>query len=111
MILREITIDEKRLLDYLMDKAKIKLSHDWEKHLKVASLDDEGMGSLYLCSPSNKEYSKRKFGKMVSECIFKDTDGVDVIASLYLDEDKQIYEIDIFKVDFSKFQSIPKTFD
>ena len=31
----------------------------------------------------------------------KDSDGIDVLASLYLDQDHEICEVDIWKADFS----------
>ena len=47
----------------------------------------------------------------VSECQFKDIDGVPVIASLYLDKDNELFELDIWKVDFSKLEMIPSHFE
>ena len=47
---------------------------------------------------------ERKFGSQVSDCQFKDTDGVTVIASLYLDREGNMYELDMWKTDFSPFK-------
>lgn len=76
----------------------------------MASLEDGGMGSLALfpCDTFNKV---RHFGSQVSECQFRDTDGVLVVASLYLDEDDKLYELDMWKVDFSKLINIPTHFE
>ena len=44
---------------------------------------------------------------VVSEYEFKDKDGVDVVASLFLDKEGNLYELDIWKVDFSELLSLP----
>ena len=66
---------------------------------EVDKIEREGMGSmkLYMSLPP-KEIISTIF---VSECSFKDSDGIDVLASLYLDQDHEICEVDIWKADFS----------
>ncbi len=49
----------------------------------------------------------RKFGRRASECQFTDEDGVEVLASLNLDQDGNLYELDIWKTDFGKLIRIP----
>jgi hypothetical protein len=44
---------------------------------------------------------KRKFGKQVSEFQFTDDDGVVVIVSLYLDGQSKLFEVDVWKTDYS----------
>ena len=77
------------------------MSEGWERSLTVSCLNDGGMGSmkLYMSLPP-KEIISTIF---VSECSFKDSDGIDVLASLYLDQDQdhEICEVDIWKADFS----------
>ena len=55
------------------------MSKGWEKSLTVSCLNDGGMGSmkLYMSLPP-KEIISTIF---VSECSFKDSDGIDVLAS------------------------------
>lgn len=103
---REITFEEKRLLDALIKKSSLKLSEDWDKNLLVAPMADGEMGSLYLF-PTGKINMKRKFGNQVSEIVFKDKDGIDVITSLNLDTTGELYELDIWKTDFSPVIEIP----
>jgi hypothetical protein len=107
---RKITKNEKRLLDYLVNKSAILLPHDWESHLKVQNMNDGNMGSIHLCLfPHNDK--NREYGTTISECHFKDSDGIDVIASLNLDKDGNLFELDIWKVDFTELKHIPLNFD
>jgi hypothetical protein len=49
-------------------------------------MQDGSMGSLSLLFVSQSK-EKRVFGEQISECRFLDKDGVDVIASLNVDQD------------------------
>ena len=104
--IRKLNIEEEILLEELVHRSIKVISPDWKNGLLVASLEDGGMGSLALfpCDTLNK-------GSQVSECLFRDTDGVLVVASLYLDEDDKLYELDMWKVDFSKLINIPTHFE
>jgi hypothetical protein len=62
----------------------------------------EGMGSLRFGSPDD-----RKFGSCVAEAEFTDADGVPVSAALNLDQFGEMFELDLFKADFSPVQRIP----
>jgi hypothetical protein len=65
------------------------------------------MGSLYLL-PQGKEIEGRTFGKQISDLQFKDLDGVEVIASLNTDNEGKLFELDIWKTNFSKLLSLPE---
>ncbi len=69
-------------------------------------MDDGDMGSLLLIHKDEVSES-RVFGEQVSELQFVDLDGVDVIASLNIDKEGDLYELDIWKTDFSKLQKLP----
>lgn len=107
---RKISIDEKRLLDFLINKASLNLPNNWEKELLVSSMQDEGMGSLFLTSASNSK-KERIFGMQISECCFIDKDGIEVIASLNVDQNGDLFELDIWKTDYSPLISIPTKFN
>jgi hypothetical protein len=107
---RKITKDEKRLLSHLINKSAITLPQNWESQLKVQNLNDGNMGSLYL-SLTPIEKKEREYGKTVSECHFKDSDGVDVIVSLNLDKEGNLFELDVWKVNFTELKNIPLAFD
>lgn len=106
---RKLTAGEKRLLDFLIKKANLYLNDNWND-LLVTPLNDGGMGSLLLIPP-NMDDKLRAFGSQVSQCTFSDKDGVDVIASLNLDKTGNLYELDIWKTDFSHLIEIPHNFD
>lgn len=65
------------------------------------------MGSLRLL-PEGTANQNRVFGSAPSECRFTDADGVEVIATLYLDSNKQPFELNMWKTDFSPLMRIPE---
>lgn len=77
------------------------LPPDWDKNIQVEEMNDGGMGSLklYLTTSTSGE---NKFGRSISEYEFDDIDEVKVIASLIIDSDGILYELDIWKTDFSR---------
>lgn len=103
---RKPTQQEKRLLELLIKKSSVEISENWEHGLLVRTMSDGGMGSLYLFY-EGEDLKDRKFGKQVSEFQFKDDDGIDVIASLNLDQNGVLYELDIWKTNFEKLIKLP----
>jgi hypothetical protein len=106
---RKPTQQEKRLLEFLIKQSSVNIPYNWEQGLLVRTMDDGGMGSLYLFY-EGEDIKDRKFGKQVSEFQFKDADGVDVIASLNLDDIGVLFELDIWKTDFGKLLKLPDVF-
>lgn len=103
-VIRKINENEMYLLKKLVSMAQeVVVSEKEYNDLRVESLDDGGMGSIRFCSIDNN--LKRVFGKRVAELSFTDSDGVEVIASLNLDNNGNIFEIDIWKTDFSKLKT------
>ena len=101
---RKLKDDEKRLIKKLLvDVEHINNLDD----IIVKPMSDGGMGSLLLFS-SKKNNENRFFGKQLSEFQFTDIDGINVIASLNVDTDGELFELDIWKTDFSKLKKIPK---
>jgi hypothetical protein len=107
---RKLSPQEKRLLEVLIKKASIILPEDWQNKIIVRSMNDDGMGSLILF-PDGIISDHRLFGVQVSECSFIDEDGVHVIASLNLDSNGDLFELDIWKTDYSSLINIPDKFD
>lgn len=101
---RKLKDDEKRLIKKLLDNVEQTNNLD---DIIARPMSDGGMGSLLLFS-NKKEQKKRLFGKQLSEFRFTDIDGVSVIASLNVDTDGELFELDIWKTDFSKLKKIPK---
>jgi hypothetical protein len=105
--LRKLTLKEENLISLLIHKENLNISSDWKKNTLVFTLNDGNMGSLKLC-PEGKNHEKREYiPSFVSEYEFKDKDGVAVVASLFLDKEGDLYELDIWKVDFSELISLP----
>lgn len=108
---RRPSIDEMRLINYLVKKSAIQLSENWANLLMVRSMDDGNMGSLFLCDDNNFQKTNRKFSKQISDCSFIDSDGIMVVASLYVDQHDQLFELDIWKTDYSPLIEIPLIFE
>ena len=108
--MRELNLQEEKLLEELISRSNIKIPSNWKNDLLVSPLHDGKMGSLTLF-PHNTLNKERHFGVQVSECQFKDIDGVPVIASLYLDKDDKLFEMNLWKVDSSKLIKIPSHFE
>ena len=71
----------------------------------VEEMDDGGMGGLTFVSSGED----RSIGVALAETQFVDEDGVTVIATLNLDNHNELYELDIWKVDFSPLKRLPDT--
>ncbi|WP_371179666.1 hypothetical protein [Chelatococcus sp. GW1] len=70
---------------------------------KVYEIDDGGMGSLRFVS---REQSA-SFSHSVVECEYIDADGVGVNISINLDRSGFLFELDIWKYDFSNLIKFP----
>ena len=110
MMLRKPSQAELALIQYLVDQATIvDLPPEWIHTLSVSSMDDDGMGSLLLF-PTDKLIDGREFGQCVSEYQFSDVDNVQVLASLYLDQAGQLFELDVWKVNFTPLIHLPERY-
>jgi hypothetical protein len=67
------------------------------------------MGSLRLATEDVLQWD-RPMGRRVSEVQFVDADGVSVIASLNVDREDRLLELDLWKVDFSPTVQVPAAF-
>jgi hypothetical protein len=64
----------------------------------VRDAQDGGMGGVWFHKDSSE---RRRFGKEIAEGFFRDADGVPVSVGLYLDQFGDLFELDVWKVDFS----------
>ena len=69
----------------------------------VAETTDGGMGSLRFLGGRSQ-----RMGRELVSATYIDSDGTPVELSVNLDEDGRIFELDIWKVDFSPLQQFPK---
>ncbi|MEK6383245.1 MAG: hypothetical protein V4797_01480 [Paraburkholderia tropica] len=71
---------------------------------RVEEMNDGGMGSLRFCAPDARH---RRLGVQLAEKEFIDSDGVPIMVAINLDEHGDLYELDIWKVDFSPLKQFP----
>jgi hypothetical protein len=104
---RQATPDELRLLRALLDRATSEDSTRWRlEALLVRGYNDGAMGSVRLL-PGGVDRPSRRFGREIAEIQFHDTDGGWVSAALNLDEQGDLFEVDIWKGDSSPLHQIP----
>ena len=72
-------------------------------HLLIEPLADGGMGSFRI----GEFAAVRELGYSVAEVHFSDADGILVTAVLNVDTQDQLFEVDVWKVDFSPLQRWP----
>lgn len=107
--LRKPTRQEENLIEFLISKSSVQIPKGWRIGLLVRSMNDGGMGSLHLF-PNGKIRPDRTMGKQISELQFTDQDSTEVLASLYVDSNGDLLELDIWKTDFSKLIALPGSF-
>jgi hypothetical protein len=70
----------------------------------VEEMNDGGMGGLRFCASDARS---RRLGEQLVEREFIDSDGVPVMVAVNLDEHGNLYELDMWKVDFSPLEQFP----
>ncbi|MFD2888296.1 DUF6984 family protein [Chitinophaga cymbidii] len=93
--IRKPSSQELRLIKFLVCRAVKPLPANWESDLMVQPMQDGGMGSLTLFR-HGYAVGKREFGEWSSEYQFLDSDGVSDIASLNLDNNGELFELDMW---------------
>ena len=91
----------------LLANADLSLDSHGLERLEAELMDDAGMGSLYLPHPT-KSREQRRFGRQVAHTEFTDEDGIVVSASLNVDQDGDLFELDVWKTDFSPVSDLPR---
>ena len=102
---RKPTLDEIRIIRYLVEKAKCKLDDSWESNLMIKPLTDMKIGPVTLLFQS--EDSGISNGYLVSECGFYDTDNIPVALYLLVNEKGIPCELDMWKADDTPINAIP----
>ena len=104
---RKLTKEEKILILQLLNKdAKKQFANVNIDDIEAEPMQDGGMGSIILW-PKGLEKGERKMGNAIAELQFKDKDGVLVSAALNIDKEGHLFELDIWKTDFSRLMQIP----
>jgi hypothetical protein len=95
--MRNLNSTEITIITKLLKIAKLEID---VTQLLVNPMNDGGMRSLAI----GENYDSRQLGEEVAEYMFKDIDGTPVSAALNIDQQGNLYELDIWKVDFSPTQ-------
>lgn len=103
---RKPTLQEENLLELLVKKSSIAIPRNWKEGLLVRPMDDGEMGGLRLF-PNGKRTEDKILGEQVSDFQFTDLDGVEVIVSLNVDNEGNLFELDIWKTDFGQILKLP----
>ena len=101
---RSLTIPEKNFLRELL--RTISLPTENIDEIKVKPLNDEGMGSLFIISDKKEE--DRKFEGVLFQQQFVDVDEVPILVTLHADQYGDLFELDIWKADFSPVIKYPQ---
>jgi hypothetical protein len=107
MSTRKLRPEEEKLIELLVNAAALQISSDWKRTILVEPMNDGGMGSLSL-HPKGEKEANRRFGSNPSNAEFLDKDGISVLAGLFLDENGNLFELDMFKGDGSPLIEIPE---
>jgi hypothetical protein len=73
--------------------------------MKVQTMADGGMGSIRFYN--GRERSPLDYGGQIAEAAFQDADGVPVSVTLSVDATGDLFEMDVFKADFSPLIRYP----
>ncbi len=96
---RLLSFDEKRLLSFLLAKANIYKTKNWLDSLIVIPFEDGGMGGYYIIESS--------YTSIASDIVFKDKDGIVVLATLYVNTENEPCEVDVWKMNYTPLEQIP----
>ncbi|WP_436975697.1 DUF6984 family protein [Paraburkholderia tropica] len=105
MKLRPLSSSETALIEHMLRSCTLATTpHGMRQEWLVEELNDGSMGSIRFHS---KDAEGRQLGADLCQLTFPDADGVPVVATLSLDNFGQLFELDIWKTDFSAVQRFP----
>lgn len=105
--IRKLRSEEKALLECLLREAEAGSFEPVDADALMAQeLNDGGMASIRLLVPGEPERRRTKV-RRIADRQFKDIDGIPVLVSLTVDQDRRIIDLDIWKVDFSPVRKFP----
>lgn len=102
--IRGVTSEEIALVEWMLRSLPLGAANETPlKACKVRSFDNGGMGGFEFVGSR----SDRRFSETISEAIYKDSDGVECIIQLNVDDFGDLMELDIWKTDFSPLVKFP----
>jgi hypothetical protein len=103
---RSLRPEEKKLIRQLLDgNLRAKRLQAALPKSRVREMRDGGMGSLRFV---NERDEARCLAKAIAEATTVDKDGVPVSIALNVDEHGDLFELDIWRVDFSPLKAFPR---
>lgn len=101
---RLLRLEERELLRALLeDRDDFQNVESQLTHALVVDLNDGGMGSLEFVGDQ-----QRVLGVVLAEAEWGDTDGIPLSIVVNADQHGQLFELDIWKVDFSAIKQYPE---
>jgi hypothetical protein len=99
-MLRNLTKREANLIELLAKRGSFHLPLGWNERTKIEPYED-GLNRLFTLHPKGfKEDKERGPAKpLKSDFVFHDKDGSAVSAFLYLDQQGELFELDLWKMD------------
>jgi hypothetical protein len=105
MNLRTLGSEEQALIEHMLHEvSQENRFRDLISNCLVEDLSNGGMGSTRFDSQNRGE---RRLGEDLCQSEFLDFDGVPILATLSLDNFGQLFELDLWKVDFSPILQFP----
>ncbi len=92
---RKINSYEIKIVEKIAKDAKFSLSKDFP-NFEVIELEDGSMGSIAFIR-NDKLYEERKLGGVIGKFDYRDSDGIDILMTLFKDSDGFLYELDVWK--------------
>lgn len=104
--LRDLREDELGVLRKMLSGTAFGTEFDSQlAKIKVQTMADGGMGSIRFYN--GRPRSPLDYGGEIAEAAFQDADGVPVSITLSVDRDGDLFEMDVFKADFSSLIRYP----
>ena len=107
---RELREDELGVIRKMLSRTDV--GTEFENRLaamKVQTMADGGMGSIRFYN--GRDRSPLDYGGQIAEAAFQDADGVPVSITLSVDTIGDLFEMDVFKADFSPLIRYPDLAD
>ena len=103
---RNLRLEERMLIAALLSVSHREKLKDLTPEIQARDLQDGGMGSIRF-----DRADPRRFGQEIARAEYEDMDGVLVSITLNIDDRGELFELDIWKVDFSPLKRFPKPSD
>src|ERR1700742_1746579 len=105
--MRYLSKEEKELIEYMLsDKPGSQVILNNLSTYRVNEMDDGGMGSLKVEFPVKKT---RLYDGYISDIYLRDIDDIPLVITIHVDKEGDLYELDVWKADFSSLKLFPKS--